>query len=106
MDGLCSLLIEDEDEGDLLTPGLIGDCENEFDREGGHPDEVDDTENAEVRQVDGVSTVKSQGEDEADDECAPDDAEDTEPREEWTLPALDLPFNAGDRSFPGSTRTI
>lgn len=98
-------MTDDEDEGDRLTPGLEGDWLNEFDREGGHPDDADETENAEVRQVDdGEKTEKSHGDDEADEEWAPEEAEDTDPHDECILPALALPPSDGERSLPGKTR--
>lgn len=88
-----------------MTPGREGDWENELDREGGQPDDADDMENADVRHVDdGEKTEKSHGDDEAEDEWAPDDADDTDPREEWILPARALPLSDGERSLPGKTR--
>ena len=63
------LLTDEDDDGERVTPGREGDWENELDREGGHPDEAEDIENAEVLLVDdGEKTEKSHGEYEADEE--------------------------------------
>lgn len=76
-----------------------------MDREGGHPDDADEIENADVRHVEeGEKTEKSHGDDEADDECAPDEADETDPRDEWILPARARPPRDGERSLPGKTR--
>lgn len=56
-----------------------------------------------MRHVDGEKSDTSHG-DEEEDEWAPEDADETDPRDEWTLPALARTLSDGERSLPGTTR--
>ncbi len=110
-------LKEEEDDGDRVTLGRLGDvrvkilltdgdvCTIELDRLGGQPkEEVEETEKAEVRHVEGVKEAeKSQGDDKAEDGAEDETIDEIEPREERRLPARPR-LKLGERSFPGRTR--
>lgn len=70
-----------------------------MDLEGGYPDDADEHEKADVRDVDGVEIEKSHGEEEALDEVTD---EEKDPREECRLSARLRAMRA--ISFPGMIR--